>query len=466
MIIALMLSLPVLAAVVLLLRRPAFTRLALPLGALLHLGGTVWLLRTPHDGTAYFAVDPLGRLFLLILAILFTAAAFYSYHYLRTCGQSAGRQLGFTVSFLFFVAAMTGVLLAQHLALLWVFLEATTLFSAPLIYFEKSRSSLEAAWKYLFINSIGIALAFVGIILLSLGAAGIHSLFLPDLYRFSGQISPFWLKAAFPFMLVGFGTKAGFAPVHSWLPDAHSEAPAPVSAMLSGTLLNGALLAILRVMKLMRLGQADGYARSLLLVMGFLSLLVAAVFLVKVKSFKRLLAYSSVENMGIVAVALAAGAPAAFAAMLHVMAHSLSKGAFFLTAGTIYHRFHSKHTRDVRGLLASSPITGWLWLGSMVAIIALPPFPAFFSEYFLLRALLSGGHVVQSVLLLLLLTVAMYGLARAVFHMCFGEPGEIPAAEAAPLLHHPQLVLLGVLLALGVAMPGFIYEMLQAAALY
>ena len=277
----------------------------------------------------YFRVGQLNILFLLVLSLIFCGVAVYSRSYFKTSDLTAQEYTYYSMGMLLFVFAMTGTILSTNLGLSWVFIEATTLASAYLIYFNKTKHALEAAWKYVFICSIGISLAFVGIILLSIGTGNINSLFFDDLYLNAHKIVPFWLKLSFVFVLVGFGTKMGLAPVHAWLPDAHSEAPSPISALLSATLLNSAFLIILRFYKLMELTHLDNYARILLLSMGILSLFITAVFVFNINNYKRMLAYSSIENMGIISIGIAVGGVGIYAAMLHLLAHSLIKSSFF-----------------------------------------------------------------------------------------------------------------------------------------
>ena len=415
--------------------------------------------------TPYFGVDPLNILFLLVMAVLFLAVSIYNIGYFRHSKIDAKSQTEYTIYFLLFVCAMTGVIFSKHLGLLWVFIEATTLFSAPLIYVEKSKSSLEAAWKYIFICSIGISLAFVGIILLSIGTGHLDSLFFSDLYANAGKLVPFWLKLSFPFILVGLGTKMGLAPVHAWLPDAHSEAPSPISALLSGALLNTALLGILRVFKLMSLANLDFYARNLLMVMALLSLLVSAIFILRTNNFKRMLAYSSIENMGIISLGIAIGGVGYYAAFLHVIAHSLTKGSFFMCAGNILHTFKTKEIDKTRGILRTNPITGWMWIMSFVAISAIPPFPSFISEFILIKGLFDKKYFPVAILFFFLLTLILYGMGKSVMRMSFGSKLEhVTAGKISPLLYLPQVILLLFLLVMGLYMPGFIHSLLTEAA--
>lgn len=460
-----------LAAGVLVLRSNGFSQYSLVGSALLYMVATVsWFAGAPRGWlpgwlSAYFAVDGLGLLFFAIMSVVYLSAAVYSLFYFREHGLDAANVSLYAGGMLLFVWAMGAVILATHLALLWVFVEATTLTSAVLIYFEKKKSSLEAAWKYVFICSVGIALAFVGIILLSLGSSSVHSLFFADLYRGAGSLDPFWLKMAFAFIIIGFGTKIGVAPLHAWLPDAHSEAPSPVSALLSGTLLNTTFLGLIRVHKLMTVSHLEHFANGLLLIFGILSLIISATFMVRLANYKRMLAYSSIENMGMLFIGLALGGIGIYGALLHSIAHSLSKAALFLTSGNILHRYHTKKINGVQGLLQRDKATGWLWIFSFLAIAGAPPFPAFLSKFLIVSACFQRGVPWLGVPFFIFIIVIIYGMGGAVFSMSFGKKAssEIEPSRLGLCAYAPQIVLLLILLLMGISIPEPVHSALQSA---
>jgi hydrogenase-4 component F len=346
----------------------------------------------PSTGLAEsLGIDALSRSVFFISAILYFAVGLYS---LRLKTELTPRQSSiYAICMMLFVASMDGASLSRDLGLIWVFVETTTLASAMLISFEKHKQSIEAAWKYLFICSIGIALAFVGILLLIIAQPHSPSLFLDRIISNAGSLNSFWLKISFVFILIGFGTKAGLAPMHFWLPDAHSEAPAPVSALLSGALLNTALLPLLRMQKVMNISHLGTLASQLFLILGFASMFIAAVFIMKITNYKRLLAYSSIENMGIILIAFALGDLAGKAGLIHIMGHSLIKSAFFLTAGNIYYLVGKKDYNACGGLLGLHPASGWLWLIAFMFIIGMPPSPLFFSELFIAFGFIKAGYI-------------------------------------------------------------------------
>ena len=292
----------------------------------------------------------------------------------------------FTGALLLLLAAMTLAILSRHLALQWVAIEATTLASAPLIYYHQNRRSLEAAWKYLMLCSVGIAIALLGIFFLRMTIQdGPHDLTLAALLERAGTLNHKWLSTAFIFMLVGYGTKMGLAPLHTWLPDAHSEAPSPVSALLSGALLNCAFLGILRVQQVCAAAGMASFGGDLLILFGLLSMGLAGAFLLRQADYKRMLAYSSVEHMGILALGVGLGGLGLFGSLLHTVNHSIVKAMLFFTAGNLLSRFHTKDTTKIQGACDALPISGALWIAGFLAVTGSPPFGTFISEFTILR---------------------------------------------------------------------------------
>lgn len=375
-------------------------------------------------------IDSLSLWFLLITSILYFAVGLYS---LQHKSNLTDRQSSiYAIAMMAFVASMGGAIVSKDLGLIWVFVETTTLASAMLISFEHHKQSLEAAWKYLFICSIGIALAFVGVLLLIIAMPESPSLVFDKIMQMKGSINPFWLKVSFVFMLIGFGTKVGLAPLHFWLPDAHSEAPAPVSALLSGALLNTALLPLIRMQGIMQANSMGHLANELFLLFGFASMFIAAVFIQKVKNYKRLLAYSSIENMGIILIAFGLGELAGKAGMIHAMGHSMIKAAFFLTSGSVYSIFGKKDYNLCSGLLSRCPIIGWLWLIAFMMVVGMPPSPLFVSEFNIVFALVGSGNLALMMLFVILLASIAYGLGKASLAITMGKSDQrskLPISE-------------------------------------
>jgi hydrogenase-4 component F len=316
---------------------------------------------------------------------------------------------------------------------------------------------------------VGIALAYVGVIFLAAAARPAGSLFFADLTRQGVKLNLFWLRLAFPFLVVGFATKAGLVPVHSWLPDAHAEAPAPISALLSGALLNGAMLAILRLQMVM---DASGLAHTsgfLLILVGILSVFTAAACLRYVHNYKRMLAWSSVENMGIVVLGVGVGGAALFPTLLHILGHSLAKTACFLTAGWIHHQVDSKEIDESTGLFRRFPLLGSCWMASYSAISGFPPFLLFSSKIMLFSVLLDEGYYYLAASLAIALLIAICSLGQQVVTMVGGEVVENnqkPTADTQlPWSFIPIASLFLLLLIGSFYRPDFLEQLLNIAAL-
>jgi hydrogenase-4 component F len=447
-------------------RRP----IALVVGALLHAAGVAALFAAspePAPG-AWLALDAIGKITLLTTTLLFLAASVYAQGYLAQRSDRDNRV--FVGGLLVLLGAMTTVALSHHLGVTWVAMEASTLATAPLIYFNRNARSLEAAWKYLLIGSLGIALALLGTFFLALSGAapgGPHSLVVEELVAAGPTLSRPWVRAAFVFLLVGYGTKMGLAPLHSWKPDAYGEAPGLLGALLAGGLTNFAFLAVVRVFQVTRAAGEDAFARDALVGLGLLSIALAAVFVVGQKDFKRMLAYSSVEHMGILALGVGLGGPAAAGAFFHCLNNGLTKGVVFLSAGNIHRAFGSKTTDDVRGAARLLPVSGPLFLAGFLAVTGSPPFSPFFSEFQILNGAFATGRFGVGATLLAFLAVIFVGMGTTVLAVVQGDPGGVPRPRASRnqwLMAGPPLVLMVLVLALGLFLPQALKDLFGAAA--
>jgi hydrogenase-4 component F len=357
---------------------------------------------------------------------------------------------------------------SHRFGLLWVAIEATTLASAPLIYFHRQHRSLEATWKYLMICSVGIALALLGNFFLAVAASN-HGgppvpLVLEELILAAPHLHIPWLKAAFLLFLVGYGTKMGLAPLHTWLPDAHSEAPSVVSALLSGALLNCAFLGILRVQQVCVAAGEAAFGQELLVGFGLLSMAVAAVFIVGQADYKRMLAYSSVEHMGILTLGVGLGGAATFGAMLHAVNHSLTKAMLFLVAGNILAVYQSKATSEVRGVLRVLPVSGMLWVAGLFAVTGSPPFGPFLSEFTILKAALDQGRPVVAIAYLVFLAMIFVGMMTIVLRMAQGGSQREARVPEAVLATIPPAALGVLVLLLGLYIPAALQRVIEEAA--
>ena len=448
-------------------RRRSFV---LPVFAVAHLALTgVLLVDTPPASPAgWILFDPLGKLGLICNSILFTVCAFYAVGYLNYRRKRNNRVL--CTALLLCLSAMTLVAISQHLGLLWIALEATTLTMAPLIYFNHNARSIEATWKYLLICSVGIAIALLGLFFLAYSTIVAQqdvTLLLPSLISDAARLHPGWRHAAFIFLLVGFGSKMGLAPLHTWKPDAYGEAPGLVGALLAGGLTNCALLALLRVYQVAVASNEGPLFQEVLLAMGLGSMAFAAVFMAKQSDFKRMLAYSSVEHVGIIAVALGLGKGALFAGLLHMINNSLTKGVLFLSSGNIHRAYNSKSTQFVRGALRRTPWSGALFLAAFLAITGSPPFAPFVSEFLIVSAAFVQKSYWTGGLFLTFLALIFIGMASTVLPVVLGKiPGDIEKTPYRDTVHTvlPPLLLMGAILVLGLWIPAPLQQLLREAA--
>lgn len=418
-----------------------------------------------------FSVDALGAIVMMIIALVGLAAVAYSVAYLRA--ETAKQILGFKrvrqyfILLNLFLGAMFLATSSASPIITWISIEATTLSTAFLISFYNKPSSMEAAWKYLIINSIGLLLAFFGTLLYlttfaNAGEAGFVTW--NSLLANASNLNPMIAKMAFIFVLVGYGTKVGLSPMHTWLPDAHSKAPAPVSALLSGVLLNVALITILRFKVVSDLVVGPQFAQNLLMAFGLLSVLVAAFIILTQKNYKRLLAYSSIENMGIMALGFGFGGLGIAAAILHMIYHALFKSALFFSAGNVFLKYSSTKIANVRGVLTALPVTGVLFLAGFFAITGTPPFGIFLTKIAILTAGMQT-HPVITIVAILAVALLFVGFFKHVSTIMFGDqPADLKVGEKNIWLIIPPLTLIGVAFYLSFYLPSFLKTLLTVAA--
>jgi len=389
-------------------------------------------------------VDALSALLLCIVALVGWGAALYGVGYLRLDvaeGRLAADQpRWFALWYQLFLLAMVAVLLAENLGLMWVAVEATTLASALLVGFYRTEHAVEAAWKYLMLCTVGITLALFGVLLIyyaGVQAGGTEEAALSwrSLLAQAPRLNPALVKLAFVFALVGYGTKAGFAPMHTWLPDAHSQAPTPVSAVLSGVLLPCALYAILRFHAIASGALGPEFSSNLLVLFGVLSAAVAVPFILLQHDLKRLLAYSSIEHMGVIAVAIGIGGPVAlFAAGLHLVAHALGKALLFFAAGTVAQSYGTRRMARIRGAAGVLPLSGTALLLGGLALAGAPPTALFATELSILGAAFEGGQTLAASVLLACLALIFVGLLYHLGGIALGgRPAAIPVKREGPL---------------------------------
>lgn len=444
----------------------------IPVAAALHLGLTLYALARPDlsETSAWLILDPAARLVLLVISVLFLCCSVYAVGYLRHRQERPNRV--FVSCLIGFLGLVSLVAWSHHLGLMWVAIEGTTLITAPLIYFNNNRRSIEATWKFLLVGSVGIALALLGTFFMAysslergLGA----TLLFEDLLKAAPSLSRPWLKASFILLLVGYGTKMGLAPMHTWKPDAYGEAPGVVGAVFAGGVTSCAFLAFLRIYQVCSAAGETAFISRILLFMGLFSMAVAGLFMIGQRDFKRMLAYSSVEHMGILILGLGLGGPALFGTMLHVVTNGMTKGVLFLSAGNIHRAFASKSTDQVRGAMRRIPLSSALFLAGFLAITGSPPFGPFISEFAILNGAFDSGHYLSAALFLVFLLLVFLGMGKTVLKVVQGRP---PLdVQASPykdglLTVAPIFALLGLVLLLGLWIPEPLSRLVREAAAF
>lgn len=421
-----------------------------------------------------FLIDPLSFFFLGIMSLISFSVTLYSVGYVRTEEKTKeidAQQIKlYYILFQAFVFAMSFALVSNNLGLLWVGVEATTLASTFLVGLYRHKQSIEAAWKYVVMSSVGLTIALAGTVLLYFsgvhaGGAEGESLLWTHLYSVASSLDPDLVKLAFVFLLVGYGTKIGLAPMHTWLPDAHGKAPTPISALLSGVLLNVALYALIRGKLIADVVVGSHFTGTLLYILGFLSVGIAALSILRQDNYKRLLAYSSIENMGLIVIGLALGTPLGiFAALFHTLNHSIAKSFSFFAAGNILLKYHSTKISNISNVMKLMPMTGLALLMGTAAMTGFPPFSIFLSKLSLLWALSEAPSWMLWVLLFLLSVLFagfFYNMMRLVFtrkeaseitdddgHAHLLSDAKIPWWNTAALILNGSFMLV-----LGVALP-------------
>jgi hydrogenase-4 component F len=445
--------------------------LLLPIASFTHFTLVVWLFVDPPLGAAgaWFGFDAVARAVLPLVSVLFLVCSLYGVAYLKLRFERGNRV--FVASLLALLGLLSLALQSQHLGLLWVAAEGATLVTVPLLHFNGTARAFEASWKYLLIGSTGIALSLLGSFCLgyaSLHGGGGGDLTFAGLAAQGPLLTRPWLVTAWVLLLAGYGTKMGLAPMHTWKPDAYGEAPGMVGALLAGGLTTMAFAAILRVKQVVDASGAGAMTDRTLLVFGLFSIVVASLFLLGTPDFKRMLAYSSVEHMGILAIGAALGGVGTWAALFHLWSNGLTKGALFLSAANIRRAAGARTVDAVAGMAWRSPVSARLMVAGALAITACPPFAPFFSELRIMRAAFETGHSHVAAAFLGCLLLAFAGLTRLVFAIVDGRPRSSARAAGqhveTPGVIIPPLLFLVLSLALGMATPAMLHESWSAAA--
>jgi hydrogenase-4 component F len=464
------------AAIAYPLRSARARSVVLIITALLHtaLVGVVWLRPGVAAPGGWLVVDSLGLVVLTLVSVLFLAVAHYAVGYLRTDASRRPRGgRAFVSCMLAFLAAASLVALSHHLALLWIGMETTTLAVAPLVFDRRDKRSLEAVWKYLVLSSVGIAFALLGTFLLATAQPSAQAgrpLVLDDMIAHARMLDPAWLRMAFVFITIGFGTKMGLAPMHAWKPDTYGEAPSLVAGLMAGALTSCAFLGVARVTSICFAAGLDSFVRPVLLGFGLVSLAIAAAFIVGQGDVRRLLAYSSVEHMGLLVLGLGLGGVGTYGVVLHTLNNGLAKGLMFLAVGNVVLATGTSTASEIRGLLRTLPVTGVLLIVGLFAVTGSPPFGLFISEFTILTAAFATGHPWIAGVTILFLIIIFVGIAAMILEIAFGLPKPAPGERPDRLVGEPTglvvapAALAALVLLLGVYIPVPLAKALAGAA--
>jgi hydrogenase-4 component F len=421
-------------------------------------------------GSQYFFIDHLGLFEVFIATVIFSCAAVYARGYVEGLLESGELEKGslrlFYVAWVLLLLVIVLAFFSDNLALFWIFAEMTTILSAMLVAILSARENIDAAIKYIFIASAAMLFSFVGLIFLfdiSRTRLGAGTLNWTVLMEHASTFPPGMMIASFTLVFIGFAAKSGIFPFHTWLPEAHAKAPSAVSAILSGVLLNVGIYGIIRVYALVHQTKATVTIEPMLLVFGILTIGIAAFSLLPQKNLKKLVAFSSVENMGILLVGLAVSTPLAlFWVLFHIMAHSFTKASLFFSAGILHRQYRSRFSSDaadeILDVFRHQPLAAWGIILGGLAIIAMPPFPLFFSEFFILLSLGAVSlWMLGAVLILLFIAAGGLGYFVLTAFTQTSDPGASPAVEpyrTPASMKAPILFLLALLLVIGIFLPA------------
>ena len=421
-------------------------------------------------------IDALSGLMVFLITLISTLVSIYSIGYMTNEIDKTGSIWKLKKYYLLlnaFIFSMLLTVTANSIGVLWIAIELTTLVSAFLVGYYNKESSVEAAWKYIILCTVGIAFAMIGIILAYYAvthAGGVKSTGLnwDYLITIGHKLDPDLMKVAFIFILIGLGTKAGLAPMHTWLPDAHSEAPTPTSALLSGVLIKCGIYGIIRFTVITNLSVGNNFTNKLILVFGLLSIAISAIFIITQKNIKRLLAYSSLEHIGIIACGIGFANPLSiFGALFHMINHALVKSLMFFTAGNLILKFRTKDMEHIKGILQIMPVSGVVLLVGGLALAGSPPFSIFISEFYILNGGIESNHYIVSALFLLFLLIVFGGLSYHFLQMTIGPKAESNITLTKGEINKSSIISIVIPLVLvcilGVWIPGPLLKLLNEA---
>jgi hydrogenase-4 component F len=367
----------------------------------------------------FFTFDSIGILLLMVLTIISLPAMFHSYLYIERQNRGAQSRSIYFAALIVLIASMSMAYLANHIAVIWIFAELTTISASALIYHHRNKLALEGTWKYVFICAISITFVFIGILFLSLSLPESKDLSYANLMTNYNNLNPFWLKLAFLFVFTGFTAKLGLVPMYTAGIDAKDKAPAPVGALLASVLMNMGFVGVFRIYMVVAQTPLHHWANIIIFIAAVLSIFVAAVYLTKVMNVKRMLAYSGIEHMGIVMLGIAAGGIGYYAAILHIVLHSFVKSSLFFQYNQLYNVYENKSIYHIGNYFKYNPTGAIVLLIGFISAAAMPPSGMFVSEFLIFRSLFEGGHIAMLIVVLLLLTIIIWALGRNFFKILF-----------------------------------------------
>jgi hydrogenase-4 component F len=416
----------------------------------------------------YFTFDSLGLLLLMTLSVITIPALIHSYLYIKRHDETPQSRAIYFSALIFLITSITAAYLANHIAVIWIFTEMTTLSASMLIYHHRNKLALEGTWKYVFICAISITFVFIGILFLSLSLqhAGSNDLSFANLMTYRDQLNPFWLQLAFLFIFTGFTAKLGLVPMYTAGIDAKDKAPAPAGALLASVLMNLGFVGIFRFYKIIAQTPLHHWANLVIFIAAFLSIFVATVYMTKVTNIKRMFAYSGIEHMGIVMMGIAAGGIGYYAAILHIILHALVKSSLFFHFNQLYRTFQSKSLIHVGNYFKYNPTGALVLLFGFISATAMPPSGMFVSEFLIFRSLFEGKYIILLIMALLLLTIVIWAFGKNILKMLFLPVAgfdETNVPKISPWESLTQYVLLFLAVWLGLNPPQVFVDLIQDA---
>jgi hydrogenase-4 component F len=418
----------------------------------------------------YFTPDAIGIILLSVLSILSATSFLYSYIYLKERGDSPQVVSIYLTALILLIGSISCSYLANHPAIAWIFIEITTLCSSVLIYHRRTERSLEGCWKYVFICSVSVSLIFMGILFLGMASqqAKAGELFYSNLYTNAKLLDQFWLKAAFLFVFTGYTAKTGLVPMYTAGIDAKDKAPSPASAIFSSVLMNAGFIGIFRMYGIVSRTDAHQWAANVMIISSLLSMFIAAAYMLRVKSFKRMFAYSSVEHMGIVTIGLSMGGAGIFGSILHLILHSFTKASLFYQYGSVFRVIKSKYINDAGDYFEKNTSGALVLLLGFFMVTAIPPSGMFISEFYIFREMFGKGYIWLFIVLAVLITVIIWALGENIFKLLFHKPEAViynrPLPEKISVWESvPQFALLAGVIYLGFNPPYLLVEFINQA---